>query len=156
MADRKTADRKTAPRENLPSVVARKAQLFERDAPVGPVIVRKPFADYLREIPAAPLPLGLKAALWATGILVGLILAFALVRGPKPKKPKPAATSGIPAGSRPAVGLDSMIGQSLGIDNNRQASSGAGLWMHPPYPGLIVGWIVNLPSPALSSAISRP
>jgi hypothetical protein len=81
-------------RENLPSVVARKAQLFERDAPSGPAVVRKPFADYLRDTPAAPIPLGIKAALWAAGVLVGLILLAALLRSPHTKLIKPAANAG--------------------------------------------------------------
>ncbi len=75
------------------SIKARKHQLFgsDEDDQTGP---RRSFAACLRETPAAPLPLAIRAALWAVGALVILLLlaAFAKV-GTKKPRPKPTSTA---------------------------------------------------------------
>jgi hypothetical protein len=65
------------------SIKARKNELFEEEARnaeegVGPV---RPFRAYLRETPAAPLSLGVKASLWGTGAVVGLLFVAAIAGG---------------------------------------------------------------------------
>ena len=78
-------------------IKAKKQQLFEADLPAvtGP---RKPFAEYVRATPAAPLAGWVKALLWGAGAVVVLILLYALVRGPRPRA-RPAARAD---GSTPA------------------------------------------------------
>jgi hypothetical protein len=65
------------------AIKARKNELFEEEARnaeegVGPV---RPFRAYLRETPAAPLSLGVKASLWGTGAVVGLLFVAAIASG---------------------------------------------------------------------------
>ncbi len=57
--------------------------LFEDDEPLStaPTVERKPFVEYLRTTPAAPLSAGVKAALWAAGVVVVLLLLGALLKG---------------------------------------------------------------------------
>jgi hypothetical protein len=83
-------DPNPAPREQEQIIKAKKQQLFEADEPVaGPL---KPFAQYVRETPAAPLSVGVKALLWGAGVVVVLILLYALIRGPRPRaRPAPRA-----------------------------------------------------------------
>lgn len=72
------------PREQEQSIKERKQLLFEEDEPrveVSSGMERKPFAEYLRTIPAAPLSTGAKAAIWGLGVLVALLLAAALFKG---------------------------------------------------------------------------
>lgn len=80
---------------------ARKAQLFEADerppeAPSGP---NRPFREYLRDTPAAPLPTWAKASLWAAGLIVAALLVLALARMNRPRPPaaSPEADRGRPA-----------------------------------------------------------
>jgi len=67
------------------SIKSRKFQLFDDDDPAagGPA---KPFADYLRATPPAPMSAGVKAAFWGAGGVLILILLAALLggRGRKP------------------------------------------------------------------------
>lgn len=82
------------PREQDQSIKDRKRLLYEDDdLPVSsaPTVASKPFSVYLNETPAAPLSGGIKAALWAVGIVVGLLLAGAAWKSQRPKeKPKRA------------------------------------------------------------------
>ncbi|WP_337176779.1 hypothetical protein [Paludisphaera sp.] len=96
------------------SIRRRGHELFvEEQAPKGP---SRPFAEVLRETPAAPLSGLVKAALWAIAIVAALLFAAALWRlinrpNPKPprrarprasaKAPRAAATSVAP----PAIAL---------------------------------------------------
>jgi hypothetical protein len=72
------------PREQEQSIKARKKLLFDddEDAPAAApreLVVRKPFREYLQTTPAAPLSGGVKAALWAAGVVVLLLLIAALL-----------------------------------------------------------------------------
>jgi hypothetical protein len=63
------------------SIKARKTELFEeesRDGEGGPI---RPFRAYLETTPAAPLSLGVKASLWTTGVLVGLLFVAGAAGG---------------------------------------------------------------------------
>jgi len=85
------------------SIKARKNELFEDDAPAAPTGSGRPFADFLKETPAAPLAGGVKAALWAAGVLVVVLLAAALFRAANRSKagPRPSARSAaLPAAAR--------------------------------------------------------
>lgn len=92
-----------APLEGDPSIKARKQQLFESDEPAAPTGSSKPFAEFLRETPADPIPGWLKAVLWAAGAVVALMLVLALMRVGRPKTPKssPRAELDPPAAARP-------------------------------------------------------
>jgi len=74
------------------SIKDRKNLLYEDDAPPpGPARPpSKPFDVYLRETPAAPLSPGIKAAIWAAGAVVALLLAGAAMK-PSPPKSAPKA-----------------------------------------------------------------
>lgn len=73
--------RTNPPREQDPTIQGRRQGLYEADAPPSSSgAPAKPFAQYLRETPPAPLGFGLKAGLWALGALVALLLVAALLR----------------------------------------------------------------------------
>ena len=74
------------------SIKDRKKQLYDSDAaPVSQGSAR-PFKEFLRETPAAPLSGGVKAALWAVGVVVAILLAAALMKGSGgPRRPVKAA-----------------------------------------------------------------
>ena len=78
-----------APRETEEqSIKARKQELYDAppdDPALAPPIV-KPFPQYLRETPAAPLPAWGKGLLILLGVIVALLLAAALLRGNKTRK----------------------------------------------------------------------
>lgn len=71
-------------------------KLVELDAEGAPA-VRKTFAEHRRDTPAAPLSGGLKALLYAVGLLVGLLFAASLYkvtnRPRRPTTPPPSATT---------------------------------------------------------------
>ena len=84
-------------REQEQSIKQRKAMLYEDDAPAVVRGPSKPFAEYLRETPAAPLSPAIQAALWAAGIVVVLLLVAALIRPAPPKaKAKRKAEAAVP------------------------------------------------------------
>lgn len=62
------------------SIKVRKSQLFEPTEHTNGVVI-KPFPTYLRATPPAPLAPGIKAALWAVGVLVGLLFLAAMFLG---------------------------------------------------------------------------
>ena len=74
------------------SIKRRGHDLFvDESAPsTGPT---RPFAEFLRETPAAPLSAGVKAALWALSIVAALLFAAALWRLVNRPTPKPAAAT---------------------------------------------------------------
>ena len=78
------------------SIKARKSQLFE-ERKDGAGVALKPFADYLRTTPAAPVAPGLKAALWARAVVVALLFVAALLSGRGSKRPTPRRAGGAPA-----------------------------------------------------------
>src|SRR4051812_36064681 len=87
------------PREQDQSIKDRKRLLYDDDD-LPPAPESKPFDLYLPQTPAAPLPPAIKAALWGAGIVVGLLLAAAVLRsarGTPPPKPRadlfPASTA---------------------------------------------------------------
>ena len=77
------------------SIKARKHQIFDDVVPAVSSGSSKPFKEFLRETPAAPLSGGMKAALWAVGAVVALLLVAALMKGMGGAKggPKPAGKS---------------------------------------------------------------
>lgn len=95
------ATKPRAPIDGDPSIKARKQQLFESEEP-APTGSSKPFAEFLRETPADPMPAWLKAALWAAGAVVALMLVLALMRVGRPRtpKPRPQADLGRPVAAR--------------------------------------------------------
>ncbi len=82
------------------SIKARKVELFEEPKVEEDLGARRPFAYFVRATPAAPLSPLVKAALWATGVLVVLLLLGAFILGGPKKIKKPQAAS-FP--TRPAV-----------------------------------------------------
>jgi hypothetical protein len=71
------------------SIKVRKSQLFEAAQPAGPATAAvKPFAEYVRETPAAPLSPGVKAWLWGVAALVALLFLAALLFGPGHRAPR--------------------------------------------------------------------
>jgi hypothetical protein len=85
------------------SIKARKVQLFEDNKVEEVVETRRPFSYYVLQTPPSPIAPGVKAALWATGVLVVLLFLAALLIGPhqRPKRRHAALTPVRPA----AVGL---------------------------------------------------
>jgi len=85
-------------REQDISIRQREGELFRREDATSSA---RPFAEYLRETPAHPLPSWVKAALWAVGVVVALLFAAALWRlqsRPAPKalrKGRPRASLNI-------------------------------------------------------------
>lgn len=67
-------------REQEISIKKREGELFRPEGDDLQTAPTKPFAEYLRETPADPLPSWVKAALWATGVVVALLFAAALWR----------------------------------------------------------------------------
>jgi hypothetical protein len=90
------------PREQEQSIKDRKKLIYDDDPTPMSGSVGKPFVLYLRETPPQPLSLGLKAALWAAGIVVLLLLAGALYKSSQPK-PKPAPAQKTGAAPAPVV-----------------------------------------------------
>lgn len=72
-------------RSKDPSLKARK-DLFFDDTPDADT-PRKPFKEYLRDTPSAPLPPLVKAGLWAAGVVVALLLLAAMYRLSRSRKP---------------------------------------------------------------------
>lgn len=71
------------PREQEQSIRARKKLLFDEEEE-GPGQARravtKPFAEYLRTTPPAPLSTATKAMLWSIGVVVVLLLIATLLK----------------------------------------------------------------------------
>lgn len=70
-------------REQELSIRERKQLLFEADEPAGPKAdapPRRPFAEYLRTTPAAPLSPAAKGSLYAVGVVVMLLFVAALLK----------------------------------------------------------------------------
>jgi hypothetical protein len=88
-------DRRNMPEQEL-SIKEREQQLFlESSEDQGPV---RPFAEYLRETPAAPIPVEVKMLLWIAGVVVAILFAAAIWKAsrsstahPKPRPAPPAA-----------------------------------------------------------------
>lgn len=76
------------------SIKSRKFQLFETRAPEGTVV--KPFTEYVKNTPPAPLSPAMKGVVWGVGALVVILLLAALFAGraPKPKKRQTALDPG--------------------------------------------------------------
>ncbi len=88
-------------REQEISIKRREHELFRSHAEDASASPAKPFADYLRETPSAPLSLWVKAGLWALSVVVAVLFAAALWRSqhrPPPqglKKGRPKAASNV-------------------------------------------------------------
>ena len=83
------------------SIKDRKFQLFEETKPDGDGVLRKPFSQYVRQAPPAPLSPVIKASLWATGVLVALLFLGAIFIGPKVRKRQAALPPAHPAAESP-------------------------------------------------------
>ncbi|MEO6809957.1 MAG: hypothetical protein ABI353_12665 [Isosphaeraceae bacterium] len=83
---------KPQPEEQDRLIREKTQQLFEDDEVAVETGPHKTFEQYLRETPAAPVPVWINAALWAAGALVLLLLLAALLRSGRSKSP-PAAPS---------------------------------------------------------------
>ena len=88
------------------SIKARKHQLYDT-APVVETGSRRPFKEFLRDTPATPLSAGTRAALWAVGVVVALLLVAAMLKGHGGSKAKPAPTR--KAAAIPAVSIGKTI-----------------------------------------------
>lgn len=75
---------RSAGRDQDQSIKARKRLLYDEEegdaTPVAPIDETKPFADYLRTTPAAPMSAAIKALLGAVGLVVALLLLAAVLR----------------------------------------------------------------------------
>lgn len=83
------------------SIKVRSHELFVEETTELPRTT-KPFATYLRETPARPLSVGLRALFWVLGIIVGVLFLIAIWRvshhhGRKPS-PRPTAESTVMIG----------------------------------------------------------
>jgi hypothetical protein len=93
-------DRRNMPEQEL-SIKEREKELFvEPQEPPPPKPEVKPFAVYLQETPADPMPSQAKAILWTVGAIVLILLALAIWRSqrstrprPKPRPAEPEATA---------------------------------------------------------------
>jgi hypothetical protein len=75
------------------SIKARKHQLFEPDAPAFEVGSGRSFKDFVRTTPATPMSGLTRAALWAAGVIVALVLVAAMIKTfhrPPQIAPRPA------------------------------------------------------------------
>ncbi len=86
-------DRRNMPEQEL-SIKEREQQLFvesSEDQVQGPV---RPFAEYLRETPAAPISVEVKVLLWIVGVVVAILFILAVWKASRPSavhhKPRPA------------------------------------------------------------------
>jgi hypothetical protein len=88
------------------SIKARKHQLFEPDAPAVEVGSGRSFKDFVRTTPATPMSGLTRAALWAAGVVLALVVVAALLKtfhGPPQAAPRPARKAA--AAYRPSVDL---------------------------------------------------
>src|SRR5205823_6242612 len=77
------------PRESDQSIDARKQEMFREEPKAVAVVTSKPFAAYLRETPAKPLPPGTKMMLVGAGAVVVLLFAGTLWAGNRLRHNKP-------------------------------------------------------------------
>lgn len=74
------------------SIRRRGHELFV-DETLGPTGPSRPFSEFLRETPAAPIPAGVRAALWAVAVVAALLFAaslWRLINRPTPSAPRRA------------------------------------------------------------------
>jgi hypothetical protein len=105
-----SAARRDEPEQEI-SIRQREHELFRShadDSSAGPT---RPFADYLRDTPSAPLPTWVKAVLWGLAVVVALLFAAALwrsihkshARAPQNPRPSVSATPGARRGPNAAT-----------------------------------------------------
>lgn len=85
------------------SIKARKRQLFEEPAHGDDHPAVRPFAAYLRDTPPAPLSGGVRATLWAVGVVVVLLFLAALFLPRRPVAPRARHGARAPAAAAPAA-----------------------------------------------------
>jgi hypothetical protein len=91
------------------SIRRREHELFRSHADEPPGGSTRPFAEYLRDTPPAPLGPGAKAVLWILASVVALLFAAALWRSINrtharaPKKPEPAPGASASLAPRPGA-----------------------------------------------------
>ncbi|MFO0950239.1 MAG: hypothetical protein U0835_03630 [Isosphaeraceae bacterium] len=61
------------------SIKVRKSQLFEPTAAGEPAAPTRPFTEYLRDTPPAPVSPAVKAVLWGVGLVVLLLFLAAFL-----------------------------------------------------------------------------
>ncbi len=96
-----SGERRDNPEQEI-SIRRREHELFVQEsvASGGPT---KPFPEYLREVPAAPLSAGLKAALWAVALVAAILFAAALWRLVNRPTPRPPGGRGRARASSPSA-----------------------------------------------------
>jgi hypothetical protein len=104
MASEKKPAQREAFEQQDQSIKARKHELFEEPQTADGAGALKPFSVYVRETPPAPMSKGMKATLWAIGVLVVLLFLAALFFGgrrPRPHRAERArarTVAGLPGG----------------------------------------------------------
>jgi len=83
------------------SIRQRGRELFRSDE--GPASTTRPFEEYLRETPSAPLPTWVQGLLWALAVVVALLFAVALWRAIHRTKAPPRKPSTPNASSSPVI-----------------------------------------------------
>ena len=71
------SDSRNLPEQEI-SIKSRAHEVFAKSEPAGPRRPTKPFPVYLRETPASPMSAAVKAGLWFTAIIVGLLFLAAV------------------------------------------------------------------------------
>lgn len=74
-----SAARHDEPEQEI-SIRRREHELFRSHADDPSAPPTRPFTEYLRDTPSAPLPTWVKAVLWALAVVVALLFAAALAR----------------------------------------------------------------------------
>lgn len=88
------------------SIKVRSNALFFEEA-IVPERTTRPFAEYLRETPAKPMPAWLQAIFAIVGVIVGILFLIAVWRVSHPLPPKKPA-------SRPAAASTAISGEGFG------------------------------------------
>ncbi|MFO0956064.1 MAG: hypothetical protein U0800_01210 [Isosphaeraceae bacterium] len=111
----------------------RQKQLYGESPSAGAQAPRKAFAEFLKETPAAPLSPGLKAALIAAAVVVGLAFLASLYKGlaarPRPARrevtslisPQSPQTAVFTANDRNSEWMQARFEQFVGWRRNKRA-----------------------------------
>jgi hypothetical protein len=80
------SDRRNMPEQEL-SIKKREQELFLEASEEQVESPARPFEEYLRETPAAPLSIGVKVLLWIAGVVVAILFAAAIWKAGKSSAP---------------------------------------------------------------------
>lgn len=85
-------ERRNQPEQEF-SIKRREHELFvSADSQTGTPAAARPFKDYLRETPAAPLSTEIKAVFWVVGVIVTVLFLAALWRIHGSSRPRPRSS----------------------------------------------------------------